>query len=202
MTKTVTPAGLERAFNRARQDLAAVGLLEEGRYLDRIECGMSFLPSWSTTKGFVYECGAPSLLSWLGYQAGTIYLPAWATYEAHGRGYTLLDVVRHEFGHAWHWLDPKFVGGPWFKRAFGKRYDEQWSEEPDYFEEDYLFAYSLTSPAEDFADTFAMYLKYRNNLGRFAERRPGFHAKLRAIERAVERAAKTRVRRIRGPRAS
>ncbi len=35
-------------------------------------------------------------------------------------------MIRHEFAHAWAWLDRDFIDGAWFKRAFGRRYDDEW----------------------------------------------------------------------------
>jgi len=39
-------------------------------------------------------------------------------------GGTLLDIIRHEFGHAWAWLDRDFVDGEWFSKVFGGSYVE------------------------------------------------------------------------------
>lgn len=190
---------VEQAFHRARQDLAEVGLLDEGKYLDRIECSISRLPEFFGTKGFVYDHGPGWLWSLVGFRGGVIYVPMTASFERRGSGYTLLDVVRHEFAHAWYWLDSKFVDGPWFKTAFGAGYSASWETRPEFDAAEFGFEYSTTSPAEDFADTFGMCLKHRRSLDRFRGR-PGFHRKLRAVASATRRAARTRFDRVRGPR--
>jgi hypothetical protein len=33
-------------------------------------------------------------------------------------------VIRHEYAHAWHWLEPEFFEQPWFYKAFGGSYDD------------------------------------------------------------------------------
>ncbi len=167
---------LSRAFNVVRDELREVGLLDDGVYLDQIELVRSPLPSiW--TMGYCFHNGV-TWLRLVGYQPGTIYIPINAPVER-SSGYTLADVIRHEFGHAWAWLDRKRIDGPWFKRAFGERYGF-----PDGVpapEEDFVSEYAMTRPAEDFADTFMTYLRHRRNLSRF-KNQPGLYRKLRAIE--------------------
>ncbi|MBI2375130.1 MAG: hypothetical protein HYV07_14125 [Deltaproteobacteria bacterium] len=193
-------AAIERAFHGARQDLAEVGLLDEGVYLDRIECSQSSLPQVCGTMGYVFDHGPGWISRLAGFRAGTIYIPFNAVFDARGRGHTLLDVIRHEFAHAWYCLDPKFVDGPWFKNAFGARYTANWESPHEFDEAEFLFEYSSKSPAEDFADTFGMFLKFRRNVDRFRESWPGFHGKLKAVEKAVRSASETRVSSIRGPK--
>lgn len=197
---SVSMGDLDRAFHQARLDLAAVGLLQEGRYLDRIDCYLTVLPAWGNELGYVYDGGVGPLFSMLGFEPGVIYIPRNAKHELHIPGNTLLDTVRHEFAHAWAWLDPAFVHRPWFRGAFGARYQDEWDEAPAFDDQSFVSAYATVKPKEDFAETFMAYLKYRRSLTRF-ERRPGLRRKIRAVERAVRQAARERVPRIRGPRA-
>ena len=151
---------LSRAFNVVRDELREVGLLDDGVYLDQIELVRSPLPSiW--TMGYCFHNGV-TWLRLVGYQPGTIYIPINAPVER-SSGYTLADVIRHEFGHAWAWLDRKRIDGV---------------PAP---EEDFVSEYAMTRPAEDFADTFMTYLRHRRNLSRF-KNQPGLYRKLRAIE--------------------
>lgn len=198
---TVTDATLNRAFNRVRQELHEVGLLYDGKYLDRIDCAQLMIPNTGEEEeyGFVFDCGVPWYYRLAGCTPGVIYILLDPPVEQYVPGGTLVDVVRHEFAHAWAWLDPKFIKQSWFREAFGDRYHEEWSETPVESRTEFVSAYAMTSPKEDFAETFMMFLRHRKSLGRFRQR-PGVYRKLKAVERAVAVAAKERVLSIRGPR--
>jgi len=119
---------VSREWNRARHELADVGLLyapeseTDDGYLDQIELQIAVLPSISEA-GYVYEStGFKEKL--LGYRPGVIYLPRDLPYQAYVPGGTLVDVIRHEYAHAWHWLEPEFFEQPWFYKAFGGSYDD------------------------------------------------------------------------------
>ncbi len=197
--KWISLARLDRAFQRARRELREVGLLEDGRYLDRIDCYQTLLPSLGGELGYVYDAGVPRLPQLVGFRPGVIYIPINAPDEAFVPGGTLLDTIRHEYAHAWAWLDPRFIAGAWFREAFGAPYRGSWRVPPADNPAEFVSGYATTSPAEDFAETFMTFLRYRRSLGRFRSRR-GVHRKLAAVERAVARAAKERVARVRGPR--
>lgn len=196
---TISKKGLYRAFNRARGDLYEVGLLDDGRYLDRIGYTQSMVPTFSRELGFVYDRGVPWHHGLLGYQPGIIYVPLNPPVESIVPGNTLLDTMRHEFAHAWAWLDPKFIDLPWFRRAFGARYDDEWEEEPEFDRADFVSEYACTAPKEDFAETFMVFLRRHDSLDRYLGR-PGVYRKLKALERAVAKAVRERVHRVRGPR--
>ena len=53
-----------------------------------------------------------------------IYLPSDLPQSAYVPGGTLTDVIRHEYAHAWHWLEPDFFDSAWFRRAFGAEYED------------------------------------------------------------------------------
>lgn len=186
----VQMAVLDRAFARAREDLRDVGLLDDGKYLDRIDCERHLMPAglWNEMGCHYHD---PGMFRWLGYAPGVIYIPINSPTEARRHGHTLADVVRHEFAHAWHWLDRKHVGAAWFRDAFGGHYDHEWRVRPEFDRADFASEYATTSPSEDFAETFMLFLKHRRDLDRFTSRR-GFRAKLRAVERTVLSAARDR----------
>lgn len=198
---TVTDAQINRAFNRAREDLWRVGLLEDGRYLDRIDCIQSSTPRfWCRELGFVYDRGVPLEEALLGYRTGVIYIRLRPPIEAYVPGGTLVDTIRHEFAHAWAWLDARYIDRPWFRKAFGHGYDDDWSDgKPEFDEADFVSEYACEAPKEDFAETFMVYLRCHRSLDQFRARR-GVYRKLKAVERAVAVAASERVQRIRGPR--
>jgi hypothetical protein len=188
---------VNRAFNHARDDLRDVGLLRDGRYLDRIECCRMPLPSRDGESGYVYDESVPWYLRLVDVRPGVIYLPRNAPVTA-ARGDTLVDTIRHEFGHAWAWLDRPFIERRWFRDAFGGRYGEVWDEAPAFDPDEYVSEYACTRPAEDFCETFMTWLRCRRSLHRF-DRRPGVARKLDAVASAVSLAASTRMPRVRGP---
>ncbi|GAB4195571.1 MAG: hypothetical protein OHK0013_01910 [Sandaracinaceae bacterium] len=197
--KRISLARLDRAFQRARRELREVGLLEDGRYLDRIDCYLTRVPTLGDELGYVYDAGVPFLPKLVGFRPGVIYVPINAPDRAYVPGGTLLDTIRHEYAHAWAWLDPRFLGGAWFGAAFGAPYQSRWRWTPDEDPTEFISDYARTSPAEDCAETFMTFLRYQRSLDRFRPRR-GVYRKLVAVERAIVRAAKERVPKVRGPR--
>ena len=189
---------VNHAFYLARKDLRAVGLLEDDRYLGLIDCYRMSLPSLRGELGYVFDESVPWFLRLADVEPGVIYLPRNAPVTA-TKGDTLVDTVRHEFGHAWAWLDRPFIERRWFRDAFGKRYGEGWDETPEYDRAEFVSNYARTSPAEDFCETFMTYLRCRRSLHRF-DRRPGVRRKLDAVASAVAIAARDRAPRVRGPR--
>lgn len=112
---------VNRAFKQVRNELCEVGLLADGVYLDKIDLKISVIPS-NGEAGYVFE--GIGLHSVIGYQTGVIYLPSTLPHKAYVPGDTLTDVIRHEFAHSWHWLDPELFERPWFKAAFGSDYND------------------------------------------------------------------------------
>lgn len=121
-------AQVNRSYNKVRAELEEIGLLYtpeddgDGGYLDQIELEVAWLPSFGEA-GYVFESTA-WIHSLVGYREGVIYLPADLPRGAYVPGGTLTDVVRHEYGHAWHWLEPSFFERPWFRKAFGGEYED------------------------------------------------------------------------------
>jgi hypothetical protein len=135
---TVLPmARVNRAFNQARNDLRDLGLIEDGRYLDRVDCYRVPLPSLTGEMGYVFDGSLPWVVRLADLRSGVIYLPLNPPVTAMP-GDTLVDVVRHEFGHAWAWLDRPYLERRWFRDAFGARYGEEWEQPPEYDPAEYV----------------------------------------------------------------
>jgi len=116
-------------------------------------------------------------LSWFGFALGSchygengdIYRPAVSM--SHLVGYvrsepwtSLRDTMRHEYGHALaHTHRALFCSVP-FKRAFGTHHDAD--VRSDYDPERHVTPYAATSPSEDFAEVFMLYLRHRGELPR------------------------------------
>jgi hypothetical protein len=109
---------VKRAFRRVRKELAEVGLLDGNQYLGQIDLCISAWPS-STVAGFIFDEGVSSVDSRKGFRPGVIYLPLNVPHVPYRVGYTLMDNLRHEFAHAWHWIEPSFFKRSWFFETFG-----------------------------------------------------------------------------------
>lgn len=208
---------VDRAYNQVRRELAEIGLLAEGLYLDHIEVCISSAPSVGEA-GYLFE--DLSVRTMRGYRPGVIYLPSDLPYEKSIPGGTLLDTLRHEFAHAWYFTDPQFFRDEWFTKTFGATYNNcnpkprnswyrQLSRSQKYqraksrcrtekgackldarhYRQHFITDYASTCACEDFAETFMFFLKYRNSLPRFENRSTVFR-KLRAVERAASRASR------------
>lgn len=147
----VTLNRLNRAVSDVQSELDAHG------FLDRKLAEVDVYLSW---------CGVALGWCWYG-TTGDIHIPAVSIgklYECiRGESRTSLrDVVRHEYGHALaHTHKGLFCSVP-FKRAFGSHHDAdiQW----DYDAERHVTSYAATSPSEDFAETFMLYLRHNGDL--------------------------------------
>jgi len=210
-------SNVERAYNQVRSELAEVGLLAEGLYLDCIELCVSDYPC-TDELGYLFEEIGP----WarLGFKPGVIYLPSDLSAHSRRQGHSIIDTIRHEYAHAWSYVDPRFFRDEWFVHAFGASYNNSnpkpystWRRQTlrtrryqqsiqrcrtesgkarvwdGFVRQNFISDYAITCACEDFAETFMFYLKYRNSLDRF-ENRPSVHRKLKLVERTVQRAAR------------
>lgn len=114
-------------------------------------------------------------LSWVGYAygwcwygtTGDIHIPAISLGKLFERfsgcsKTSLRDVIRHEYGHALaHTHKGLFCSVP-FKRAFGTHHDAD--VKSDYDPDRHVTPYAATSPSEDAAEVFMLYLKYDGEL--------------------------------------
>ena len=209
---------VNRAFNHVRNELCDVGLLADGVYLDEIELNVSGIPSYGEA-GYVYE-EVGWFAPFLGYEPGVIYLPSDLPRDAYVPGGTLTDVIRHEFAHSWHWLDPRFFERPWFRATFGIDYDDTDAKPSELWERklkrDRAFQQSFAACRNDreranqlrrrlhndfvseYATTLAredfaetfMFYLRNRNCLDRFKSRSGLHTKLKAVEAAVAKARK------------
>ena len=78
-------------------------------------------------------------------------------------GYTSLrDVLRHEFAHAIADTHRGLFRSSYFADAFGAAH--HWDFEWEYDPEHHVTKYGATAPAEDFAETFMLYLRHNGVL--------------------------------------
>jgi hypothetical protein len=210
---------VDRAYNYVRGELAEIGLLANGVYLDTVELCISHEKSGcGGERGYVFEYVGH--YGKRGYKPGVIYLPKDLPHKPYKPGLTLTDTIRHEYAHAWYYLDSGFFREAWFERTFGTSYSNEAPEpyqlwrralkrDPLYLAgkkrrktdaarlkyfyshllQEFITDYATTNACEDFAETFMFYLKYRRSLERFASR-PVVYRKLKMVERAVGMASR------------
>jgi len=78
-------------------------------------------------------------------------------------GYTSLrDVLRHEFAHAIADTHRGLLRSSYFSDAFGAAH--HWDFEWEYDPEHHISEYAASAPAEDFAETFMLYLRHNGVL--------------------------------------
>jgi hypothetical protein len=210
-------ANVDRAYNTVRHELAELGLLADGVYLDTVELCISNVKS-SGERGYVFE--QVGHYGKRGYRPGVIYLPRDLPHQPYKPGMTLSDTIRHEYAHAWYYIDPSFFRQDWFQRTFGEAYSnctatpyQTWrrhlKRDPSYqagkrrcrseqgklkffygcLFQQFITDYASTNSSEDFAETFMFYVKYRRSLSRFRNRPVVYH-KLKMVERAVNMASR------------
>lgn len=210
-------ANVDRAYNLVRNELAQVGLLADGVYLDSVELCISNAKS-AGERGYVFE--QVGHYGKRGYRPGVIYLPRDLPHQPYKPGMTLADTIRHEYAHAWYYIDSAFFKQEWFERTFGAKYEnctsspyQSWrrhlKRDPEYqagkrrrktelgrlkffygcLFQQFITDYASTNASEDFAETFMFFLKYRRSLSRFRNRPVVYH-KLKMVQRAVGEASR------------
>ncbi len=210
---------VRRALQQVRRDLASVGLLAKNVYLDAVELHIVCRIN-KDDAGFVFDEGIGPFEKRMGFKPGAIYLPINLPHISYMPGYTLADTIRHEFAHAWHWIEPTFFRRPWFRETFGAAYTnndpmplQAWKRQK---KQDVGFARKLRhcETAQEKASIKRAHLlddfvtEYASTMSRedFAETfmyylkyrnslerfrcRPGAYNKLKAVEAAVSTARK------------
>ena len=160
--ETVTLNQVSAAALAVQTELGSVGLWSEACRLPQTEAIWCYLPQVvaSNAVGFFWDGESSTVWKWLGYEPGNIYIPQWVLSQGpwgQDRG-SLRDILRHEYGHALAWHYPALVRrSRRFVEAFGSRYDDP---EPGVGPRSaFVSYYASTMPAEDFAETFAVWLR-------------------------------------------
>ena len=157
----VSFAELEKAFNRVRGELEGLGLLFEGSRLDKVDCyyeGLSLggLAGCVGIMGFYNPNKGDKAIHIPAVFAAGLF-PWWD-------GREILDVIRHEFGHALADRFGKFFRGGIFKEAFGASYGEKKVFDGEDWSDEHVSEYASSMTQEDFAETFMLYLKHKGRI--------------------------------------
>lgn len=206
---------VDRAYNKVRGELEEVGLLADGEYLDSVELEVSMMPSLGESgyvydegvgllrklagfrQGVIYLPG--DIPGGMHLPPGTLlntirheYAHAW---YAHDPALFARPWFRQAFGleydeckttpeHMWKARLKRDRTYQKLRSACRSRRERK-ALKARQFGNDFVSDYAATLAKEDFAESFATYLRYRNSLGRFAGR-PGIKKKLMAVEQAVQ----------------
>ena len=157
----VTQKQLESAVADTQAELIELGLWGEKSRLHACQVFWCRLPQVTLPKalGFFLPSTSLSFPAFLGYAPGHIYIPKWVLSRYEGT-HSLRDVIRHEYGHAVaHYYPAMIQRSKRFSETFNGRYFGGHTFEFD--PEDCVSTYAMTSPMEDFAETFMLYVKHK-----------------------------------------
>jgi hypothetical protein len=165
LNPAVSFAQLQSAYTDIQRELVRAGLWYQGRPLTRTEVILCAYPPpdlWDAAGFFINE--THRFYKAFGCEPGHIYIPQWVLKPGarQNRG-SLRDVLRHEFAHALAFYYPGLIRRTrTFVAAFEARYDEPWPDPPT-DPKDFVTDYAMTSPDEDFAETFMVWLRGFSN---------------------------------------
>lgn len=163
--KSVSRQQLDWACYDVQKQLANLGLWEESGRLRKVDVYWCPIPQLLVPDALGFYLNTSGLV-WrgLGYRAGHIYIPRWVLAQVwkQERG-SLRAILRHEYGHALAFAYPTLIRrSRKFAEAFGAPHDEghdggMWEEHGDAA---FVSNYAQTSPSEDFAETFELFVRY------------------------------------------
>ncbi len=106
-----------------------------------------------------------------GRASGDIVLPSvslshWKDYFQGRDKVSLVDILRHEFGHAYADVNRRRIETKCFEKAFGFPHDVEYAEGFEYDPEHHVTQHAAVSTGEDFAEVFWKFLKHKGKLPR------------------------------------
>ena len=112
-----------------------------------------------------------------GRVCGDIVLPRislshWKAYFSGITSTSLVDVLRHEYGHAFADVNRRRVESKRFEKTFGSPHDIEHGEDYEHDPECHVTPYAATSTGEDFAEVFWLHLKHKGKLPRHLDTAP------------------------------
>lgn len=146
----VTQARLDQANSAVTRELAALGFFDS-----HVQAVDTYLVQFGFAHGW----------QWYG-STGDISIPRVSLSRLSeiwkGRYTSLRDVLRHEFAHAIADTHRGLFRSSCFSEAFGAahHWDFEWEHDPEH----HVSVYAATAPAEDFAETFMLYIRHKGVL--------------------------------------
>jgi hypothetical protein len=156
---------LNRALDDVRDELSELNLLT--KRLDQVDVYLTPFYPW-VVYGYYLE-GSNTLGRFLGWESGNIYIPSMRLSSllalfGYREYFSLRHVLRHEYGHALAHKHPGLVKRSRdFRETFGGRYDRR-RRVDDYNPFMHVSTYAATQPGENFAETFALYVRSKGTI--------------------------------------
>ena len=176
-----TQAEFKSALYRVRRELKDMGLLFPKSRLSRVKV--------------IYDInglsGCVGIMGFYDPQTQSIHIPAFwpAALLPWYKGRCLVDVLRHEYGHALEGKFSRFFHDERFIKAFGAEYGEI-AVSKDGDERNYVSDYARKYTQEDFAETFMLFMKHKGVLPRQFSRRKAIRVKWEAVAAIYQDIAK------------
>ena len=153
---------LNAALKSVLKEFSALGIWSPKVKTYHANVYLCNIPRINSVGFFMHDIGVKEYL--LGYETGNIYIPSVVLDTVFWINcYTLRDVVRHEYAHAFaHYYRRLIMRSAELKKVFGGQY---FSCNPSEMEDDsYLTSYAKSMPMEDFAETFMVYVRRKGVL--------------------------------------
>ena len=179
----ITLKMLQSALDDVRDELCEMDLLT--KCLEEVDVQL-VSPLYPEIPYGYYLEGSHFILDWLGWKEGNIYIPSvkYSTLLSifgYGDSFSLRHVLRHEYGHALAHRHPRMVRrSVIFWRTYNGGYDQDYSFF-SYHKNLFVSEYAATKPQEDFAETFALYVRKKGDISRYRKRHR-VYSKLRFIK--------------------
>jgi hypothetical protein len=181
----LTEGSLFSAFSKVRRELREMGLLWDGSKLDTVK----IIRETFTWDGFGEMFGGA--YGFYHFDDKNIHIPTipTAVLDLRYPELRMVDILRHEFGHALSDKYDHFFNSDVFVEAFGGACGEKVAKEGD--ERNYVSDYARTDTSEDFAEMFMLYIKHNGKLPK-EFRRKAIKTKWAAVESICQKVAKSR----------
>jgi hypothetical protein len=152
---------LDTAWTKVWRELDVLGF-----GCPRLETCQVYLGIVSTAYGYQWYGDRPE-----GRACGDIVLPRislshWGDYFGGRPKVSALDILRHEYGHAFADVNRRRIETKRFENAFGWPHEVEYAEGFEYDPEHHVTEYAATTTGEDFAEVFWLYLKHKGRLPR------------------------------------
>ena len=176
---------LKSAFYKVRSELRNMGLLTDGSKLDNVK----IIRETFSYDGLGGMFGG--VYGFYHFDDQNIHIPTIRTAPLDPRYPVryMVDILRHEFGHALSDKYSYFFSDEVFVSAFGNVCGMyKVAKEGD--KDNYVSDYARTNTSEDFAETFMLYMKYKGKLPKEFARRKAIKAKWAAVKIICQRIEK------------
>jgi hypothetical protein len=180
----LSEGSLKSAFYKVRRELREMGLLADGSKLDSVKIIRETF-TWDGLGGMF-----GGAYGFYHFDDQNIHVPTIRTAVLDPRypERRMVDILRHEFGHALSDKYSRYFSDEEIVKAFGDICgDGEAAKDDD--ERNYVSDYARTNASEDFAETFMLYMKHKGNLPK-EFRRKAIKAKWAAVESICEKVEK------------